>query len=53
MTIIFAKYAAYPDEMNIPEGIIIAISVAFPPFVFVFAPYFYIKALKKLERFLI
>jgi len=53
MTIIFAKYAAYPDEMNIPEGIIIAISVAFPPFLFVFAPYFYTKALKKLERFLI
>lgn len=53
MTIIFAKYAAYPDEMNIPEVIIIAISAAFPPFIFVFAPYFYIKALKKLERFLI
>jgi len=53
MTIIFAKYAAYPDEMNIPEGIIIAVSVAFPPLIFVFAPYFYIKALKKLERFLL
>jgi hypothetical protein len=51
MTIIFAKYAAYPNEMNIPEGIIIAIGVVFPPFLFVFAPYFYTKALKKLERF--
>lgn len=53
ITIIFAKYAAYPNEMNIAEGIIISISVAFPPFLFVFAPYFYTKALKKLERFLI
>lgn len=52
MTVIFAKYAAYPDEMNIPEVVIIAISVAFPLFIFVFAPYFYLKALKKLKGFI-
>lgn len=52
MTIIFAKYAAYPYEMNIPEGIIIAISIAFPPLIIAFAPYFYIKSINKLKRFL-
>lgn len=52
MTVIFAKYAAYPNEMNIPEGVIMAISIALPPLILVFAPYFYIKSIKKLERFL-
>lgn len=52
ITTISAKYAAYPNEMNLPEGIIIAISISFPPFLLVFAPYFYIKATNKLKRYL-
>jgi len=53
ITMISAKYAAYPNEMNLPEGIILAISISFPPLLLVFAPYFYIKATRKLQRFLV
>jgi hypothetical protein len=53
ITIIFAKYSAYPNEMNIPEGISIVLCITFPPFLIVIGPYFYLKAIKKLERFLI
>lgn len=53
ITIIFAKYAAFPSEINIPEGVIIVTCISFPPLLLVFAPYFYTKAIKKLERFLV
>jgi hypothetical protein len=53
ITIIFAKYAAFPNEINIPEGVIIVTCISFPPLLLVFAPYFYTKAIKKLERFLV
>ena len=52
ITIISAKYAAYPNEMNLPEGVIIAASISFPPLLLLFAPYFYIKATNKLQRYL-
>jgi hypothetical protein len=53
ITIISAKYSAYPDQINLPEGIIIAICISFPPLLLVFAPYFYLKAIKKLQRYLV
>jgi len=53
ITLISAKYAAYPDEMNLPEGIIIAVSISFPPLLLVSAPYFYFKATSKLQRYLV
>jgi hypothetical protein len=31
ITIILAKYAAYPDKMNIIQGVLIAFSIYFPP----------------------
>ncbi len=52
ITIILAKYAAYPYEMNLPEVIIIAISISFPPLLLVLTPYFYLKATKKLQHYL-
>jgi len=30
-TLILAKYSVYPNEMNIPQGVLIAISLIFPP----------------------
>ncbi len=53
ITIISAKYAAYPNEMNLPEGIIIVLSFSFPPLLLLVAPYFYIKATNKLQRYLL
>lgn len=51
-TIIFAKYSAYPDEMNLPEGIIIAVSIYFPPILLVIIPFFYNKSINKLKSIL-
>lgn len=48
LTIILAKYSAFPNEINLPEGIMIALCISFPPFLFVLIPYFYSKAIKKL-----
>jgi hypothetical protein len=52
-TIILAKYSAYPNEMNIPEGVLIAICLYFPPLLLALMPFFYFKSVKKLNAILI
>ena len=49
ITIILAKYSAYPNEMNVPQGILIALSLYFPPILFAVIPYFYIQSNKNLQ----
>ena len=51
-TVILAKYAAYPGEMNLPEGIVIACSLYFPPLLLAIIPFFYIKSRSKLKYIL-
>lgn len=51
-TVILAKYAAYPEEMNVPEGIIIAICIYFPPLLLFIIPFFYKKSISKLNYLL-
>ena len=51
-TIILAKYSAYPQEMNLPEGILIALGIFFPPLLIALIPFFYSKSVKKLKVFL-
>lgn len=51
-TLILAKYSAYPGEMNIPEGIIIAFSLYFPPLLLAIIPFFYSKSINKLKYLL-
>lgn len=48
-TIILAKYSAYPGEMNLPEGILIAFSLYFPPLLLAILPFFYNKSINKLK----
>lgn len=48
ITIIFAKYSVYPNEMNIPQGVLIAISLIFPPILIGIIPYFYHQSSKRL-----
>ena len=48
-TIILAKYAAYPHEINLPEGTLVAISISFPPVLLALIPYLYFKAIRKLN----
>lgn len=51
-TVILAKYSAYPEEMNVPEGIVIAFSLYFPPLLLAIIPFFYIKSINKLKYLL-
>jgi len=51
-TLILAKYSVYPNEMNIPQGVLIAISLIFPPMLIGIIPYFYIQSTKKLNTML-
>ncbi len=52
LCIIAAKYSAYPDEMSLPQGILIAISLYFPPLLLLVIPYFFGQAMRKLKIFL-
>lgn len=52
VTIVLAKYSAYPNEMNIPQGLLIAISLIFPPFLVGIIPYFYHQSNKRLNAIL-
>lgn len=47
-TMVLAKYSAFPSDINIPEGIIIAFAVSFPPLILLIIPYFYTKSIKNL-----
>lgn len=51
-TIILAKYSTYPKEMNLPEGIVIAISLYFPPLLLAIIPFFYTKSIRRLKNIL-
>lgn len=51
-TVILAKYSAYPNEINILERIIIALSLYFPPLLLALIPIFYSKSIRKLKYLL-
>lgn len=50
--IIMAKYAAYPHEINMPEAVIFALCIYFPPLILVTIPYYFIKAMRNLKSLL-
>lgn len=51
-TTILAKYSVYPDEINLPEIVLIIVSILFPPLLLFLLPYFYIKSVKTLNSIL-
>ncbi len=51
-TIILAKYSAYPDEISLPEGILLALCIYFPPLLLAIMPFFYFKSINKLKMIL-
>ena len=53
VTIILAKYSAYPYEMNLPQGILVGISLLFPPIIIAIALFFYIQSIKRLNDILV
>ena len=52
-TVIFAKYASFPDDIGIGETLLLMVSVFFPPLLFVMIFYFKNKAIEKLNAVLI
>lgn len=52
IAMILAKYSAYPLELNIPQGILFAISLLFPPLLIGVIPFFYLKSINRLNAFL-
>lgn len=51
-TSILGKYAFYPSAMNLPQGIVMALSFWFPPILLFLIPYFYRRATDKLQPYL-
>ena len=51
-TIVLAKYSAFPEVINLPEGFIIAFALSFPPLMLVIIPYFYTKSINNLKLIL-
>jgi len=52
LTIIVIKYSVYPNDMNLPEGIVLSCSIFFPPLLLLLLPYYISKANKKLSPYL-
>lgn len=50
--IISAKYASYPDELNLPQSIFLALCIWFPPLLLALVPYFFRKSESRLGRLL-
>jgi hypothetical protein len=51
-TILLAKYSAFPKQMNLIQGLIMALCVAFPPTLLFVIPYFYKKSVQQLKSVL-
>lgn len=51
-TFLLAKYANYPRNISIPQGIFIALGIGFPPLMLLIMPLFYTRALKHLSYYL-
>ena len=52
ITIIFAKYSAFPNKMDLSQEIFIGISFMMPPILIVIIPLFYSQSIKKLNTIL-
>ncbi len=49
---IVIKYSSYPNEINIPNGILLALCLTLPPMLVILTPILFYKAEKRLENIL-
>ncbi len=49
---IVTKYSSYPNEINIPNGILLALCLTLPPMLVILTPILFYKAEKRLENIL-
>lgn len=52
ITVILAKYSAYPYKMNLIEGMLIGISLIFMPLLIGIIPFLYLKSIRQLNPIL-
>lgn len=52
VTALLGKYAFYPTTMNVPQGLVMALSFWFPPLLIFLIPYFYRRCLHRLQPYL-
>ncbi len=52
ITMILAKYSAYPKAMHLPQGILLALCISFPPLLAAAVPLFYLQSRKRLKAIL-
>lgn len=52
LTMILAKYSSYPHQVNLPQFIILAISIWMPPILIVIIPFFYRQSIRRLKPLL-
>ncbi|MBS1648297.1 MAG: ABC transporter permease [Bacteroidetes bacterium] len=52
ISVIVSKYSAYPDEMNITQGILLALCIWFPPILVFLIPYLFKKSENRLNSLL-
>lgn len=49
VTVLLAKYSAYPSKMGLPQGIMLFVSIWFPPALLGVIPYLYKKSIEKIS----
>lgn len=49
---ILGKYAAFPRELSVPQGVLLAISLAFPPLLLAVIPHFYKRSIENIKPLL-
>lgn len=52
LTMILAKYSAFPGEMSLPQAILLGLGLLFPPLLAVVIPLFYTRSIKRLNAIL-
>lgn len=52
ISVIVSKYSVYPDEMNITQGILLALCILFPSILIVLIPYLFKKSESRLNSLL-
>lgn len=52
ITLILAKYSAFPSSLNLPQFILFSIVIWFPPMLLIVIPIFYKRAIQKLKPIL-
>ena len=49
ISMVLAKYSAFPNEINLPQAIFFGLSLWFPPMLLIIIPIFYIQSIKRLR----